>query len=207
MQPWEIFWIRIDGEPSRLFAEALEVRDMPVFGLGDTQAAVAIFRQIFALLSERPLALDGALHAAVASLIAKLFEARLLAASLRERSSAGEKADLKLRAALARMRMDYRQPWRVEELARLSGLSVPHFFRCFRKATGASPMDWLRRERMNQAKRRLSESRDRIADIASQVGYGDQFYFSRDFKKLVGLSPRHYRDQENTRLSGGTGKS
>ncbi len=207
VQPWEIFWIRIDGEPSRLFAEALEVRDMPVFGLGDTQAAVAIFRQIFALLSERPLALDGALHAAVASLIAKLFEARLLAASLRERSSAGEKADLKLRAALARMRMDYRQPWRVEELARLSGLSVPHFFRCFRKATGASPMDWLRRERMNQAKRRLSESRDRIADIASQVGYGDQFYFSRDFKKLVGLSPRHYRDQENTRLSGGTGKS
>jgi AraC-like DNA-binding protein len=28
------------------------------------------------------------------------------------------------------------------------------------------------------------------------LGYGDQFYFSRDFKKLVGLSPRHYRRQE-----------
>jgi AraC-like DNA-binding protein len=31
------------------------------------------------------------------------------------------------------------------------------------------------------------------------VGYGDQFYFSRDFKKLVGLSPRHYRQQENAK--------
>ena len=94
------------------------------------------------------------------------------------------------------MRREVFRPWRVEELAVLAGSSVSHFFRRFRKATGATPLDWLRRERISEAKRRLSQSRDPIRVIAEDLGYGDQFYFSRDFKKLVGLSPRHYRQQE-----------
>ena len=63
-------------------------------------------------------------------------------------------------------------------------------------ATGSTPLDWLRRERISEAKRRLSQSKEPIRVIAEELGYGDQFYFSRDFKKLVGLSPRHYRRQE-----------
>lgn len=198
-QPWELFWLRTDGRQSRLFAEALNVRGTPVFGLRDAAAATTIFKNILALLRQQPLALDAALHAAVAALIALLFEARQLEAPSGERGFPEMASDRKLRAVLARMRLHYQHSWTVDELADLSGLSVPHFFRRFRKATGSSPMDWLRRERINQAKRRLSESRDRIRDIAVQVGYGDPFYFSRDFKKLVGLSPRHYRQQENTK--------
>jgi AraC-like DNA-binding protein len=206
-RPWELLWVRVDGMPSRRFAKALGVRDRPLFDLRDSAAAGIIFKHIFALLRERPPAIDAALHAAVAASIALLFEARLLDSAHSERGPLEERTDFKLRAVLANMRLHYRRSWKVEELARLSGLSVPHFFRRFRKATGSSPMDWLRRERMNQAKRRLSESRDRIRDIAEQVGYGDQFYFSRDFKKLVGLSPRQYRKQEGTKSEGETPKS
>ena len=198
-EPWELYWIRIDGKQTRLFANSLAVGDMPIFRLRDSAAAIIAFRRIFALLNERSLAIDAALHAAVAGLIALLFEARLLESPTGERGSAKPRADLKMRALLASLRRNYQRPWRVEELAHLSGLSVPHFFRRFRQITGSSPLDWLRRERINQAKRRLSESPDRIRDIAAQVGYSDQFYFSRDFKKLVGLSPRHYRQQENTK--------
>ena len=198
-EPWELYWIRIDGKQTRLFAKSLAVGDMPIFKFRDGAAAATAFRRILALLNERPVAIDAALHAAVAGLIALLFEARLLDSPVGEHGSRKTQADLKIRALLAGLRRNYQRPWRVEELARLSGLSVPHFFRRFRQATGSSPLDWLRRERINQAKRRLSESPDRIRDIAAQVGYGDQFYFSRDFKKLVGLSSRHYRQQENTK--------
>lgn len=189
--PWELYWLRVDGEQTRACAEALAVGEQPVFDLAGTTDAPAVFRQIFALLRERPLALDASLHAVMAGLIALLFKARL---SPRRPDPA--EIDLQLPALLARMRRDYTRPWRVEELASLAGLSVPHFHRRFRKATGATPLDWLRRERINEAKRRLSQNRDPIAAIAEQLGYGDQFYFSRDFKKLVGLSPRHYRRQE-----------
>ena len=190
--PWELLWLRIDGRPSRIFADALNVKGAPLFGIaGDGKA---LFAPIFALLHERPLAIDAALHAAVTALVARLFESRQPAIDQKETSDIT--ADRRLHMVLAHMRREPQRHWRVEELAKLAGLSVPHFFRRFRKATGASPMDWIRRERINQAKRRLSESDARIRDIAVELGYSDPFYFSRDFKKLTGLSPRHYRAQE-----------
>jgi AraC-like DNA-binding protein len=189
--PWELFWLRADGRQTLGCALALNVDEQPLFDLGDNKTAAAIFENIFALLRQRPLALDAALHAAMASLIALLFAARLGQPARPEPA-----ADLKLHAVLARMRRNVRYAWRVEELAALAGLSVPHFFRRFRKATGTTPLDWLRRERINEAKRRLSQSKEPIRTIAEELGYGDQFYFSRDFKKLAGLSPRHYRRQE-----------
>jgi AraC-like DNA-binding protein len=190
--PWELYWLRADGKQTRACAQALNVGEQPLFDLRDADDAVAIFEHIFALLRERSPALDAALHAAMANLIALLFAARL-GGPARPEPAGG---DPKLHAVLARMRRDVRRPWRVEELAALAGSSVPHFFRRFRKATGATPLDWLRRERISEAKRRLSQSRNSIRAIAEELGYGDQFYFSRDFKKLVGLSPRHYRRQE-----------
>lgn len=188
--PWELYWLRADGKQTRACAQALATSEQPVFDLAANAAPV--FEHVFALLHERPLALDAALHAAMANLIAQLFAARQGPPARPEPAS----NDQKLHAVLARMRREVRRPWRVDELAALAGLSVPHFFRRFRKVTGATPLDWLRRERISEAKRRLSQSRDPIRVIAEELGYADQFYFSRDFKKLVGLSPRHYRHQE-----------
>jgi AraC-like DNA-binding protein len=92
--------------------------------------------------------------------------------------------------------------WRVRELARLAGLSAPHFYRCFKQATGSSPIAWLRRERINQAKRHLIETGDAVGDIAGRVGYTDMFYFSRDFKQMTGHSPTGFRRQEREPSSG-----
>jgi AraC-like DNA-binding protein len=75
----------------------------------------------------------------------------------------------------------------------LCGLSVPAFTRAFRGALGTSPIDWLRRERITQAKRRLFDSADTIKEIARQCGYGDQFYFSRDFRRMAGCAPTEFR--------------
>jgi AraC-like DNA-binding protein len=54
----------------------------------------------------------------------------------------------------------------------------------------------LRRERINQAKKRLIETDDSIAEIAEQTGYYDQFYFSRDFKRMTTVTPSGYRQRE-----------
>ena len=198
-KPWELLWLRIDGRPSRLFSEALHVREAPLFAVPDDTRNS--FATIFALLGERSLTVDAGLHAAISVLMARLFES-LQPVSAHQDATAGGTADSRLHDVLQRMRREYRRPWKVEELARMAGLSVPHFFRRFRKATGSSPVDWLRRERINQAKRLLSDSDDSIRDIAAELGFGDPFYFSRDFKKLTGLAPRKYREQERmlTRL-------
>jgi len=80
----------------------------------------------------------------------------------------------------------------VPKLARQANLSERHFSRLFKGAFGTSPIDWLRRERISQAKRRLVETTDAIKEIAEQTGYSDRFFFSKDFKRLTGHAPREY---------------
>ena len=55
--------------------------------------------------------------------------------------------------------------------------------------------EYLMHVRLEQAKRLLEGSDIRIADVAAQVGYADQFYFSRLFKRATGITPSDYRRQ------------
>jgi AraC-like DNA-binding protein/mannose-6-phosphate isomerase-like protein (cupin superfamily) len=201
VEPWEYLCVRVDSAQLNLIAEALNVDSNPVFILPKAAAALAVYRNIFRLLRDRPLAMDAALHAVVSALTAILFEARQSAAlgKRSERRNAHIAPDLT--KVLSTLRAEYRRHWTVKELAQLLGCSVPQFFRRFNQATGASPMDWLRRERVNQAKRDLIETDTRIRDIAERAGYNDPHYFSRDFRKLVGVSPRHYRRRQQALLA------
>jgi AraC-like DNA-binding protein len=194
---WEFLWIHIDSEQANGVGETLGVGNNPIFPLRNkTAGAVAAFKSVLGLLRTRPVAMDAALHAAVASLLSILFEVRQVAASIEAQHEA--RSGHNLAKVLNAMRVEYQKRWKVRDLARLMSLSVPQFFRRFSKATGSTPIDWLRRERINHAKRRLAETHDTIGSIAEGVGYADPHYFSRDFKKLVGVTPRHYRAHENT---------
>jgi AraC-like DNA-binding protein len=75
-------------------------------------------------------------------------------------------------------------------------MSPSHFARRFREVYGTSPIDWLRRERIRQAQRRLGDTEDPVQWIAEQVVYRDRFFFSKDFKRLTGYAPREYRRRE-----------
>ncbi|MBP1989689.1 AraC family transcriptional regulator [Paenibacillus eucommiae] len=77
-------------------------------------------------------------------------------------------------------------------LAELSGLSLRHYSRIFRQLTGQSPIDYLIRQRINEAERLLLSSADPIQDIAGKSGFRDPFHFSRSFKRQRGVSPRLY---------------
>ncbi|MGV2806326.1 helix-turn-helix domain-containing protein, partial [Clostridium perfringens] len=78
------------------------------------------------------------------------------------------------------------------QLARMANISPKYFVDLFKKTFGQTTIDYLTHVRMNHAKRYLAESDDRLRDIAQRVGYKDEFYFSRIFKKKVGMSPSEY---------------
>ena len=85
------------------------------------------------------------------------------------------------------------RPWRLEELASQSGLSVPRFAQLFRQIAGTSAIDYLRRVRVQCACRRLVATEASVAEIAAEAGYDDPLYFGRCFRQIMGLSPRAYR--------------
>ena len=193
--PWEMYWIRMDGPYTGEIYNTLTASGSPVIGGVDTKATAAIFRRIFKIMKNRPAAMEAALHAEVAGLISQLFLARH---SANPNAGEAEEYPKSLHKSIETMRQYYDKPLRIVELAKMSNMSVSRFFRCFKAATGTSPIDWLKRERINQAKRLLLESEHSIAEIADQTGYYDQFYFSRDFKRMTLLSPSAYRERERT---------
>ena len=191
--PWELLWIRIDGRAIEEACNILSVLRFPVFSKIPIDSLRREFRRILRLMIRRPLVLDALLNAAVSEILAMLFENRQ-AEPLESFGGLPEIA-ADVREAFTKMALYPDRPWRVAELAQFCGLSEPHFYRKFKQATGSTPIDWLRRERINHARRRLLESNDPIKQVAEQVGYNDAFFFSRDFKRYTGVAPKNYRSQ------------
>ena len=193
--PWEMHWIRVEGPRLDQIYKTLTASGSPVFAGVNVKKSAAIFERIFRIMRQRPMAMEAALHAEVAALLTQLFAARHSA-----NVSTSDKIEIpkSLQKPLEAMRLYYEKPFRVAELARMAGMSVTNFFRHFKAATGTSPIDWLRRERVNQAKRMLIETDHSLAAIAEKTGYYDQFYFSRDFKRMTGVTPSQYRQRERT---------
>lgn len=87
----------------------------------------------------------------------------------------------------------YMQPdLSLQALAETYGISWSNFSGTFKKYVGVRPIDYLTQLRMNHAKSRLLLPL-RMEEVAQQVGYRDPLYFSRTFKKTVGISPTVYR--------------
>ncbi|ASL28793.1 helix-turn-helix domain-containing protein [Azotobacter chroococcum] len=77
----------------------------------------------------------------------------------------------------------------VTVLARACALSRSDFTRKFKVSTGATPQAWLRRQRVEKAKRLLAEARLPLAEIGLECGFCDQAHFCRIFTRLEGVTP------------------
>ncbi len=80
----------------------------------------------------------------------------------------------------------------MEELARSSGSGASRFYRTFRKHTGLSPLKFLITTRLNASLKLLADPAVSVAEAAHAVGYSDEYYFSRLFKKQMGITPTEY---------------
>ncbi|MBE6610990.1 MAG: helix-turn-helix transcriptional regulator [Ruminococcaceae bacterium] len=84
----------------------------------------------------------------------------------------------------------------VEELARLTHLSVSHFYSRFRKAMNCSPIEYKQRLAVQSAQRMLSDERGlSIEEIGRRVGFESPSYFRRIFASVSGMTPGKYRAQ------------
>ena len=74
-------------------------------------------------------------------------------------------------------------------------LSPSYVCTVFKNETGQTLNQYLTDYRIKMSKQFLSDPRYKIADISSKVGYSDGNYYSKAFKKIVGLSPSEYREK------------
>lgn len=94
------------------------------------------------------------------------------------------------------LRLHYREKISVAQAAAALGVHPTYLSRTFKSFTGKSPTRFILDLRLGHAKRLFTEQPDcEIKEIAFEVGYTDQGYFSRIFKKYTGMSPSEYREQ------------
>lgn len=112
-----------------------------------------------------------------------------------EKSTRGGLPAHKLQRAFASMRSGLAEPFDLQLLAHEAGLSVFHFSRVFKQATGMPPSRYFVQLRIDEAKRLLSQTGHSIIDIAMSLGYSSPSHFSCVFRQIAGVAPSAYRDQ------------
>lgn len=100
--------------------------------------------------------------------------------------------------AIGWIRDNYAEPMRVDDLARLSGMSASAFHRHFRAVTAMSPLQFQKRIRLQHARSILVAHPGDIAGIGHRVGYDSPSQFNREYRRLFGAPPG--QDAERLRM-------
>jgi AraC-like DNA-binding protein len=99
------------------------------------------------------------------------------------------------------IRENYARPFRVEEVAQLSGMSVSAFHRNFQAVTAMSPIQFQKHIRLQAARLLLANSPHDVTGVGTRVGYDSPSQFSREYRRLFGAPP----SLDAMRMRGGAG--
>ncbi len=124
------------------------------------------------------------------------FVAGLSCQSPKQRAAAA-----RIEKAISYMSHNLNGTLRISSLGKLVGTSTSNFYHLFKLATGSTPNGFFIRARMRRAGRLLVETTLSVKEIAAELGYNDQFYFSRLFKSVNGVCPRGYREAWQSNLA------
>ncbi|MCX7680933.1 MAG: substrate-binding domain-containing protein [Anaerolineae bacterium] len=120
--------------------------------------------------------------------------------ALARRRKPGSESYRMVLKALAFIHAHYTEPISRSDIAAYVGLSERHLTRCFRQEIGITPITYLNRYRVRQAKSLLERGDRGITEIAMEVGFSTGGYFTRVFRQEMGISPTAYL-QSRKRLS------
>lgn len=88
---------------------------------------------------------------------------------------------------------NYMKDISLEEVSKLVGVSPQYFSRLFKEQTGGNFIEYLTRVRIEHSKELIRSTNKSVKEICFEVGYNDPNYFSRLFRKVVGISPTEYQ--------------
>jgi AraC-like DNA-binding protein len=100
---------------------------------------------------------------------------------------------LRVAAVIGCIETDYAKAWTLPRLADFARMSESSLSHVFKEATGHPPIDYLIRVRVQRAMTLLRESSLPISSVADRVGFSDSNYFTRQFRRIAGTTPRDFR--------------
>ena len=185
--PWEYYWVGFNGACANKLVQQTPFSDtQPVHHCKDPQAVRESLYNIYLSRGPEPQCealMTGYLY---------IFMAHLMQAAREAMPNVGSSSSQYVLAAIKYIQFNYSHDISVDDIAKAVGVSRSHLYRVFMSNVGQSPIDYLTSYRISEACSLLKNSSLSIAEIAVSVGFFDQFYFSRVFKKVKGVPPSKY---------------
>jgi len=121
-----------------------------------------------------------------------------LDAALERKHKLSDEARRLVRKAMAYLHKHHAEALSRHDLAHHVGMNDDYLTYCFRQELGMTPIAYLNRYRIIQAKQLITTTDKSITDIALDVGFSSSGYFSRVFRREVGMSPEAFRRQRGS---------
>ncbi len=116
-----------------------------------------------------------------------------ITAALERKHRLSGEAQRLVRKAMAFIHEHFADSISRREIAQHVSIAEDYLTFCFRQELGITPIKYLQRYRVNQAKHLLRNSQKTITEIAFKVGFSDSGYFSRIFRREAGIPPEEFR--------------
>jgi AraC family transcriptional regulator of arabinose operon len=186
--PWSIYWVHFTGPDARFYYDYLDGEKKGPINTSPSSRRLLVFEDMMdhlELMNNEDNLIYSNSH---------------LPAFL----SSFKDSDVKIRRTenqhiqqcIHLMKENLHRNFTLQELANHANLSIPHFSALFKEKTRYSPLSLFTSLKMQKACHFLQDSGHNIKTIAAQLGYYDQYHFSRVFKKVMGISPKGFRKKD-----------
>lgn len=188
-KPWEYAWVGFMGTDAASIIRATDfTKEQPFILNGKTPGRI-LKNQLNKIYEVK-----GNSHEAAVAMTGALYT--LLSTFMHYSTSQEPARDIQpsyVEKAKNYISTSYSYPISVEDVAAYVGISRSHLYRSFQTYEQQSPKEYLSTFRIKQACRLLKETSLSISTIAYSVGFENNLYFSKAFKKQKGVSPSSYR--------------
>ena len=192
-KPWTIFWVHMDGHLAEQFTSMMFANDEAnlIFEVSNMTEVLLEFEQ---LLACRQATYQFNNFVLASNILRKIFSYFI---SQNQVLLTNDQSQINLQIIDGFLEKNIDSQVTLEEMAEVSGLSKFHFAKKFQKQTGLSPVRYFLELKIKHACELIDRTQLTIKEVSSRLGYDDPYYFSRLFKKIMGISPKQYRESNN----------
>ena len=185
---WDEHWVGFDGEVARRWTrQRFFSAQNPILKPVHEDMLLTLFTRILEAIKTNQPALQQVLAGVVSDIMGLLYSAQQAQLAGRPQSVSS------IQHALERMQSGFASNLDLPALARQLGISYSWLRRSFAEHTGLSPHQYLLELRLVRAREALAHTALTVKEVSRQVGFEDEHYFCRLFRRKTGVTPSQWR--------------